>query len=353
MNDFDNGFHPTPYNEQPPATDLSNVNTAKKTFSTVGWALCAVIGAAYASQFLVGIILGLMGETGLKILESSAGIWIFGFLPQYAVAFPIGLLLIKKLPKHTPQRNGMTAKAFWTVLPITILLMNIGNYIGTFLSMFLSSGNAENAVNDLAMETSIIKVVVMVILAPLFEEYIFRKQLIDRTLVYGEKTAVILSGLLFGLFHTNLFQFFYAFFVGMIFAYVYVRSGKLRYTVILHMIINFCGSVVAPFIISQIDMEALEKMAQYNPEQITDEMLQTMYSVMPGLIMLLGYTFIWGGLALAGVVLFIINRKKITWQKTELQLSKENVANAVYMNSGIIAFVILSVTLTLVSLFIV
>ena len=352
MNDFDNGFNPTPYNAPPPTPNLSHVNTAKKSFSTVGWALCAVIGVSYVAQFAIGIILGLMGEVGLKILESPEGIWILSFLPLYAAAFPVGLLIMKKLPKNTPKGNGMTAKEFWTVLPITILLMIIGNYIGSFLSMFLSSGNAENALNDLAMQTGIIKVVVMVILAPIFEEYIFRKQLIDRTLVYGEKTAVILSGLLFGLFHTNLFQFFYAFFVGVVFAYVYVRSGKLRYSVILHMIINFFGSVVAPFIISQIDMEALEKMAQYDTEQITDEMLQTMYSVMPGLMMLLGYSFIWGGLGIAGAVLLIINRKRITWQKTELQLSKENVANAVYMNSGIIAFVILSVTLSLVSLFI-
>ena len=49
-----------------------------------------------------------------------------------------------------------------------------------------------------------------VVLAPVMEELIFRKVLIDRTIVYGDKAAVVLSGLLFGVFHGNFHQFFYA-----------------------------------------------------------------------------------------------------------------------------------------------
>ena len=66
----------------------------------------------------------------------------------------------------------------------------------------------------------------LVIVGPIFEEWLFRKQLIDHTRKYGEKTAILLSGLAFGLFHMNLFQFFYAFLLGLMFGYVYTRTSS-------------------------------------------------------------------------------------------------------------------------------
>ena len=81
-------------------------------------------------------------------------------------------------------------------------------------------------------------VVFLVILGPIFEEWMFRKQLIDHTRKYGEKTAILLSGLAFGLFHMNLFQFFYAFLLGVMFGYIYMRTSKLRYSTAMHMIIK-------------------------------------------------------------------------------------------------------------------
>ena len=47
----------------------------------------------------------------------------------------------------------------------------------------------------------------MVICAPILEEYIFRKLIVDRTVKYGQGVAIVLSGLMFGLFHGNLNQF--------------------------------------------------------------------------------------------------------------------------------------------------
>ena len=58
--------------------------------------------------------------------------------------------------------------------------------------------------------------------------------------------SILLSGLLFGLFHGNLFQFFYAAAVGMILAYVYTRTGRYLWCVAMHAIINLMGSIVIP-----------------------------------------------------------------------------------------------------------
>ena len=43
----------------------------------------------------------------------------------------------------------------------------------------------------------------------------------------------------------NVFQFFYAFGLGLMFGYVYTRTSRLRYSVAMHMLINLNGSVLA------------------------------------------------------------------------------------------------------------
>ncbi len=230
--------------------------------------------------------------------------------------------------------------------------MNIGNYIGVFLSLLLSQGTAENALNTFAYDTSLLKILVMVILAPLLEEYIFRKQIIDRTKIYGEKTAVILSGLLFGLFHTNMFQFFYAFFVGILFAYIYVRTGRLRYPVLIHGIVNFFGSVIAPYIVSKIDLDTMSKIAELDPNTVpAEELMELMMPIMPGLLMLMAYYAVSFGLSLAGFILVMLKRKKISWTPASSQLPHAEIANTVYMNVGMVLFITITVALTVASIF--
>ena len=85
-------------------------------------------------------------------------------------------------------------------------------------------------------------VLVVGILAPIVEEIIFRKLLIDNMSKYGIVASVTISAFLFGLFHGNLAQFFYAWALGIIFGFVYVYTGKIIYTILLHMSGNLVSS---------------------------------------------------------------------------------------------------------------
>ena len=79
--------------------------------------------------------------------------------------------------------------------------------------------------------------------APLGANWCRNKLLIDRIHVYGEGTAIVLSGVAFGLFHGNLSQFFYAAFLGCMFAFLYVRTGRILYPILLHAAINLLGGL--------------------------------------------------------------------------------------------------------------
>lgn len=67
----------------------------------------------------------------------------------------------------------------------------------------------------------------------------------DGSARYGQAPGAFVSALLFALYHANLEQFFYAFLLGLLLAYVYYRTGLLRVSVALHMVLNFFGAVVS------------------------------------------------------------------------------------------------------------
>ncbi|MEI5579350.1 hypothetical protein, partial [Streptomyces brasiliscabiei] len=73
------------------------------------------------------------------------------------------------------MKPGMFFKLLFMCLP----MMWVGSMVGSMLSLALSDGEATNRVADLAMQTNIWNVVFLVILGPIFEEWMFRKQLID------------------------------------------------------------------------------------------------------------------------------------------------------------------------------
>lgn len=320
--------------------------TAKKAFSTIGFALCAILVIASFLQLLWFMIPELLWGEDNWLTASSWGIWIGTFAPLYCIAIPIGLLIMRKIPAQAPADHKLEARHFWVILPVCFFLMYSGNFVGNFLSSVLSGGNAQNELLDYAMDTNPLKILVMVILAPFLEEYVCRKQIIDRTRQYGEKTAVFLSALTFGLLHQNLFQFFYAFALGLVFAYIYLRTGRLRYPVILHSIINFMGAVIAPWILSLLDYNALTGM---DPNAPAEEVLGLYAQNLPGLLVCLLYAFIVGGMAIAGLVLLCAHRKQLIWKVSETPLPPKSGVKTVYLSAGMLLYILLCLSTIILS----
>ena len=102
-------------------------------------------------------------------------------------------------------------------------------------------------------------------------------------------TAVLFSVMAFGLFHGNLSQFFYAFGAGLLFGSIYVRTGRLRYTVTLHILVNAIGSLVP--LLLQGDGEPLS----------LEELMAQGEEAMPAMVESLPYLL---GMSLFGLLVF-------------------------------------------------
>lgn len=322
---------------------------ARRDFSRIGASLCLMVVIWYAlATVLEGALYAAVGGKG----EAPNWVTYVGSgVPLYLIAMPIAVMLMGKSTVIETRKFDMKPGMFFKLLLMCLPMMWVGSMVGSMLSMALSNGEATDRVSDLAMQTNIWNVVFLVIVGPIFEEWLFRKQLIDHTRKYGEKTAIVLSGLAFGLFHMNLFQFFYAFLLGIMFGYVYTRTSKLRYSTAMHMIINFNGGVLAPWVLTRVDLDQLEKVSEAAENGNTAAMEQWASQNIGGLTIMLVYFLLYGAVILAGFVLLVRNFRKAEFYIAPEELPRGTGARTVYGNVGMITFIVVTVLLTAISLF--
>ena len=315
----------------PERTFAGNLNEAKKHFSRLGLGTFVILGLGSIVQILA---MGVVDTVWPQWMENSWGMWLITFAPLYLIAVPVGLLLLRKVPAKPLEKHDLKPGRYIVSAIICIFMMYAGNILGTIITALLQllpGISAGNPILGFATDDALLpKVLFMVILAPVIEEYIFRKQLIDRMHIYGEKLAVITSALMFGLFHGNLSQLFYAFALGLVFGYVYLKTGKLRYSIGLHMLINFIGSVVGPFF--------LEKLAVLDTMETMD--LAALEPILPWLLGFGAYVLVLIGFAITGLVLLCINKRRVSFAPAELELPKESRFRTVYLNVGMILLIL-------------
>lgn len=176
------------------------------------------------------------------MLSDGRFLTVFGIV--YAISYAIGMglgfllskLIRKRVEKSAPERRPISGMQFLVIALIAFGLWGIGVILGNWASLILPVQDASSIMNSVPM------LIVAMIGAPIFEELIFRKFLIDRLLPFGEKAAVVFTALLFGMAHMNAGQFFLAFLLGLLFAVVYIRTGNILYTMALHFMINTVAS---------------------------------------------------------------------------------------------------------------
>ena len=346
-----------PQSPQPPTADrnpyrnpfVELLQWVRRDFSRIGASLCLMVVIWYALAMVLER--ALYAVAGGRSDVPNWVTYVGSGVPLYLIAMPVAVMLMGKSTVIETRKFYMKPWLFFKLLLMCLPMMWVGSVVGSMLSMALSNGEATDRVSDLAMQTNVWNVVFLVIVGPIFEEWLFRKQLIDHTRKYGEKTAIVLSGLAFGLFHMNLFQFFYAFLLGIMFGYVYARTSKLRYSTAMHMIINFNGGVLAPWVLTRVDLDQLDKVSQAAENGNMALMEQWAAQNLGGLAVMLVYFLLYGAVILVGFVLLVRNFRKAEFYVTQEELPRGTAARTVYGNVGMITFIVVTVLLTALNLF--
>ena len=235
-------------------TSYERHDKARKTYTIVGFALLTFMLAANVLGGLVGSVIGNMvaaqRHVGLSdMYEDTTFLVINNCIAIYLIAVPICFLIMKLtndsvVTVKEKMKANMYLRCVFVVFPVAYVL----NIFSQRLASLMTSGEAENTmINTLTAGDNIPAFIMVSFLAPIFEELVFRKFIIDRTRRYGEFAAIMYSSIAFGLFHCNLYQLFYAFAIGLVLGYVYVKTGNVLLTIIIHLIVNTSSSL-APII---------------------------------------------------------------------------------------------------------
>ena len=304
---------------------------ARRQFSRLGW--------AYVIFFLV--------STGMQLLTSAAAMaleyagWgsinmdtamLLSQFSMYGIGFPVFYLLVRRIPawkmvKPQPMGTGQMILTMVFCFGMTYMGNLIGQLLMTAVGLFRGAVMA-NPVDSLVLEMSPWAVFAStVLIAPVMEELMFRKLLIDRVVQYGQKTAVIVSGVGFGLFHGNFFQFFYACAIGMVFAYLYSSTGRIRYSIMLHMVINFVGGFVSLFLVQGLDHGQMWAVMGLG--------LQTILMI---------------GSMISAIVLACIYGKRLYWFPAWADSPERGIGRTVFLSPGILGFLVMSVALFVLGL---
>ena len=327
----------------PAKAPTPDLKTARKHFSRLGLSVLLI----FVAGTLLQVLFSLLAEKFAPQLEShSWGMWIITFVPLYLMGMPLGMLLMRTVPVMPMERKSLKITHFLWFLPVSICMMYAGNLLGNFLTGIIRTFiglPTTNPVESLIASTGTLpRILFVVLLGPIAEELVFRKFLIDRMAPYGEKLAVFLSALMFGLFHGNLSQLFYAFALGLVFGYVYLRTRKLRYSALLHMFINFIGGVVGPLL--------LEKIGDL-PTDLATLGAQEIIKALPGLLILTAYSMAMMATAVVGLILLCVNLKKLFWKGAPKELPLGTEAKISCLNAGMIALGVVLLSLIIYSLF--
>jgi membrane protease YdiL (CAAX protease family) len=315
-----------------------NELNAKKTYSRFG--LTYSIGQL-AYTVIVLVISAVLSATLPDIASSMTANLAITYAVLVLIAYPGMYLAIRKLEKVELPKKNLGIGMFLACFPIAYAAGAIANIIGTMINVQIGNATGKGAVNpvvDLMTQVPGAAVfVVAVILAPICEELTFRKFLLDRTVRFGEKTAVLMSGLAFGLYHGNLAQFAYAFVLGALFGFIYVRTGKIIYTILIHMFINGMSTVLSQVLLKSLDLEAITNYLYSGDmdgymEYVTTHIGGFAAAALCGLFVI--------ALLIVGIILMAVNGKKVVFRPVEGELEKGHIFKNVVLNVGMLVFII-------------
>lgn len=323
----------------------------KKQFSKIGLVLLLGTLIIYGIQILFYAITSNIPA----IAENGNLSFLASMMPMYIIAYPVIFLMFKKIPV---QISGEKKKMRLHHLLAAFLICYAGTYICNILANIITAvisvikqAPVDNVMLNVTSNINpAVNLFVIVICAPIMEELLFRKTIIDRTAAYGEGISIVFSGLLFGLFHGNLVQFAYAFFLGAFFGFIYIKTRNIVYPIILHVIINFFGSFISTTI---LEVSGYTEILEASTTGTVDaQLMAIVMDNIVGLAILFLYMICLIAFVVAGIVIFFVNKKKFQLTAGKVTIEKGQRIKTIIFNLGVIlysAFWIVQIILQLMS----
>lgn len=224
----------------------------RRRFSRLGLGLTVYLVANYILTMAAYELFYALDERGIFSFDQAVNgfpFWITAYVLPSALGLLLFYLIARRVPSQMPEeRRPLRFTPFCKIYFILATTGFVFNYLTEILMSLIASlrgAPVSNPVEDFFFLPMPITVFLTCIVAPIAEELTYRRLLIPRLRPYGDRFAIIASALCFSLMHGNLSQFFYAFALGIILGYVFLKTGCVWQTMLLHALFNLVGGVVS------------------------------------------------------------------------------------------------------------
>lgn len=301
-----------------------------KICSHLGFGVILVAAVSFLFSFFWSFLLvqikesqGEVGRWLADLLIRRGAAVALASLSAYLVSLPLLVLFLKHLPQKQPLKMKMRCRKFLMFFVLSMGLGYIGSFGGAFINQAVSAVTGKpielmNPSGFLLSRLSWPNLLYIAVLGPVIEEWIFRKEILNRVRFLGEGGAIVFTAVLFGLLHGNVSQTIFATVIGLIFGYTAVKTGRIFYSVLLHILVN-SYSVVTVLASAQTQSDNL--------------MVRSISVVLLGILGLSVFVFIIGA-----VIILIVKWKQAVFRKAEMpaEIRRTDLYRAVYLNPGMV-----------------
>lgn len=287
-----------------PSLSLDEERSMRKCYGRVFLSLAVYTVCAILVILILELgVLLFLGDKAMEFLSGDIFLWGSQVLSMYVIAFPVLWLIVRPLPKKRAARSKISVEEFVVLFLISEAIMLVGSMISTAITSALSGVlgyEIEDSTSELIMNSpEWLIILVAVVLGPVFEELIFRKLFIDATSRYGDRLAVIVSAVSFGIFHGNFSQLIYAGTLGLVLGYLYVKTRNILYPIALHVLMNLIGT--APAVFAKDSIARIEELAE-----ATEISGEEAIAMLGDSMTVMGISLVQYVLAALGIVAFVV-----------------------------------------------
>lgn len=308
------------------------------------------IGAAFLVPWLVLHFVSFYDRVFQDVYAIAA------YIVQYLVIVPVLLLVFRLL---YGKRAGLRIGAGFCKPTVPVsrmlkwILMCCGiiyavSYASSFANAMLTAAiesltGFEVTAPDMAAGDSLLSkctnILAIVILAPLFEELLFRASIYRSLERFGQWPAAIVCGLLFGLWHSNYVQTVYACVMGVCACFLAAKTGTVLSAYLLHLGINLIGGIQS-LVVGNIDAEQLAA----GEIEMTVEYLSSLL-----VVLIMGFLII--VLMLTGLILLLLelllHRETFRLKKSETDIGFGRAMCLMLTSPGIVIACVFMLFMTL------
>ncbi len=214
----------------------------------------------YTAKYIVQLTISFMF---LQVAPAIIGAYMFGWLGKGGT----GLKVHYRIPKSNTRAIGNFPAVYGAGAIVNVV---------TLIIMFFCFRDVDltkrlNAVSP-ALEgdiwASLYMFFVLVVIAPVFEEFVYRGVLMDALKPYGNGLAIFATGIMFGIAHANFQQLFYTMVIGICLGYIANVTGSIFSTTIIHAMVNGVSGIM---ILLMSTNGVQEFILNGNPDTIPDE----------------------------------------------------------------------------------